>query len=179
MLTGNPCVGGSYQNLTDGDRSVNFTDNTKLKVNCDDVNITNWDVWYRVSGDAGNALASSIVPPPDSCGTETRMYLAGDHPDFGDGVVTKKICVTKSPENPCRNSGEEHIQVINCGSFYLYKLIHMRRCTQTTWAYCTNGQGMYHRFFYGVCYSHLIIENYKPYSKKRERAASEACFLKV
>ena len=115
------------------------------EVNCDDVDITDWDIWYRVSGDAGNALASKTPPPQDSCGTETRLYLADDHPAFGDGEVTQKACASKSPQNACNN--EIYIQVINCGAFYLYKLNNMRQCKTTTWAYCTNGQGMYHRFF--------------------------------
>ena len=114
------------------------------EVNCDDVDITDWDIWYRVSGDAGNALASKTPPPQDSCGTETRLYLADDHPAFGDGEVTQKACASKSPEKACNN--KKDIKVINCGAFYLYKLVHLRPCTSTTWAYCTNGQGMYHRF---------------------------------
>ena len=145
LLPGNPCADGSYQFLTEGDRSVNFTGD--MKTNCDDVDITNWGIWYRVSGNAGNALRSSTVPPLNTCGTETRLYLADDHPHFGDGEVTQKVCVSKSPDKPCNNNnGEKFIQVINCGAFYLYKLVYLRPCKQTTWAYCTNGQGMYHRF---------------------------------
>ena len=120
---------------------MNFTGDTKL--NCDDDEITNWDIWYRVSGNAGNALAASTVPPQDSCGTETRLYIEDDHPDFSEGEVSKRVCVSKTPEIPCRSTKD--IQVINCGAFYLYNLVHLRKCPTTTWAYCTNGQGMYHR----------------------------------
>ena len=146
LLPGNPCADGSYKNLTDGDRSVSFSDDTK--VNCDNDDITEWDIWYRVSGNAGNALASSTVPPDDSCGTETRLYIEDHHPDFGAGEVTQKVCVSKSTTKPC--SRVKSIQVINCGAFYLYKLENLRPCTTTTWAYCTNGQGMYHRLLCGV-----------------------------
>ena len=125
---------------------MSFTDDKK--VNCDDVNITDWDIWYRVSGDAGNALASKIVPPQGSCGTGTQLYLADDHPDFGDGEVTQKVCAFRSPENACNQ--DRDIKVINCGAFYVYKLVNLRKCINVTWAYCTNGQGMYHRFLYGV-----------------------------
>ena len=141
LLPGNPCADGSYQNLTDGDRSVSFIGHMD---NCDDVDITNWDIWYRISGDAGNALASKTSPPRDSCGTETRLYLADDHPAYSDGEVTQKVCASKSPGKACNNNMD--IKVINCGVFYLYKLGTLRQCTTTTWAYCTNGQGMYHRF---------------------------------
>ena len=120
---------------------MSFTDDTR--VNCDDVDITNWDIWYRVSGNAGNALASRTVPPDDSCGTETRLYIEDDHPDYGDGEVTQKVCVSKSTATPCGRV--QHIQVINCGAFYLYKLVYLRQCIKATWAYCTNGQGMYDR----------------------------------
>ena len=151
LLPANPCADDSYQNLTDVDRSVNFTGN--VEANCDNDDITAWDIWYRVSGNAGNALRSSTAPPPDSCGTEARLYLQDDHPHFGDGEVTQKVCVSRSAENSCNdnndNAGNKFIQVINCGAFYLYKLVHLRGCTNSKWAYCTNGQGMYHRFLCG------------------------------
>ena len=145
LLPGNPCANYTYQNLTNGDRAVSFIGHMD---HCDDVDITNWDIWYRVSGDAGNALASKTSPPRDSCGTRTRMYLVDDHPAYGDGEVTQKACASKSPSKACNN--QKYIKVINCGAFYLYKLCTLRQCITTTWAYCTNGQGMYYRFLYVV-----------------------------
>ena len=105
---------------------------------CDGTDIEDWNVWYRVSGGAGNALASKNPPQNDSCGTYPgRLYLKDDHPDFSDGEVDRTVCIT-SKRYTCRK--EINIKVINCGAFYLYRLVKLRDCAYT-WRYCTNGQG--------------------------------------
>jgi len=146
LLSGDPCADNSYRNLTRRERSVNFTGD--MNTNCDGDVLTGWNIWYRVSGNAGNALRSRTAPPADSCGTEARLYLQDDHPHFGDGEVTQKVCVSRTSENSCNNNNDNAaritIQVINCGPFYLYKLDSLRKCSKSKWAYCTNGQGMYH-----------------------------------
>ena len=134
---GNPCTDGNYQRLEEDDRSVTTTSST---IKCDDDEITNWSVWYRVSGDAGNALASKNAPQTNSCGSDVPVYLKDDHPSYSEGEVTRKAC-SATANNQC--FVENDIQVINCGAFYLYNLVRWRPCNsnQKKWRYCTNGQG--------------------------------------
>ena len=112
---------------------------------CDAIDLRDtWDYWYKVSGNAGNALASKNAPAVNTCGALVRVYLKNDHPNISDGVVTKRVCVA-TPANTCLN--EREIQVVNCGAFYLYKLIEIRdSCDPKTWRYCTNGAGVFHTF---------------------------------
>ncbi|KAJ7353830.1 hypothetical protein OS493_032104, partial [Desmophyllum pertusum] len=88
----------------------------------------------------------SLKEPPASgtCGTNLRFYLRDDHPAVSDGEVTQTVCVASdSQNNPCNNS-RRNIQVVNCGAFYLYKLVELRSsCGASrlnTWRYCTNGE---------------------------------------
>ena len=136
LLLGNPCD-GNYQHLDQSDRPESFTSSTDK---CDDDDITDWNIWYRVSGSAGNALASKNPPPIKSCGTEVPVYLKDDHPDFDDGEKTLSVC-TVTQSSSC--FVERNIQVINCGAFYLYNLVRIRPCnpSKKKWRYCTNGQG--------------------------------------
>ena len=136
IASGNPCELDDYKDLNQGDRSVHYKDATDK---CDGEDLKDeWHYWYIVSGNAGNALASNNPPPEGNCGTMARLYLTDSHPSFSDGEVTRTICASKGG-NPCaRNT---NIQVINCGSFYLYKLVKLRGCGSEPWRYCTNGQG--------------------------------------
>lgn len=96
-------------------------------------------------GEAGNALAAIDVPPKDTCGTKVQLYLAENHPTPSDGVVTRKVCAA-SGHNNCKH--RKNIQVINCGVFYLYKLVKFKhKCSPEPWRYCTNGEaGEYWKF---------------------------------
>ncbi len=150
-MLGNPCANGSYQHLDESDRSVSSYGVTNI---CD--TDLDFNIWYRVSGSAGNALASKNRPPHYSCGTTVPVYLKDDHPAFSDGEVTRTAC-SATVANPCNK--EVDIQVINCGAFYLYNLAQLRPCNPATddWRYCTNGQGTYQRFFRKLS---LVINNY-------------------
>jgi len=91
-----------------------------------------------VSGNAGNALASKNAPSQGTCGTMVRLYLEDDHPFFGEGEVTMRVCAA---EGDAACNTYMNIQVINCGAFYLYKLHDLRECLGNPWRYCTNGEG--------------------------------------
>lgn len=130
---GNPCEIDDYKDLNQGDRTEGYKDATDK---CDSEDLKDeWHYWYVVSGNAGNALASKNAPKKGTCGTKDRLYLKDGHPDFHDGEVTKTVCIAQD-NTAC--SSERHIQVINCGAFYLYKLVDLGYCT---WRYCTNGEG--------------------------------------
>ena len=106
---------------------------------CDFDDLANeWHFWYRVSGNAGNALAALDTPSNTACGTHVQVYLAESHPIPSDGQVTRKVC-SRTAQSNCNN--EDNIDVINCGAFYLYKLIVFRsNCSPSNWRYCTNGE---------------------------------------
>ena len=91
-----------------------------------------------MSGNAGNALASKNAPSQGTCGTMVRLYLEDDHPFFGEGEVTMRVCAAEG-DAACKY--DMNIQVINCGAFYLYKLHDLRECSGNPWRYCTNGEG--------------------------------------
>ncbi|KAJ7353819.1 Oncoprotein-induced transcript 3 protein [Desmophyllum pertusum] len=137
---GNPCELDDYKDLNQSGRSVNYTGGTH-KCDYEDLQGT-WDSWYKVSGAAGNALASKN-PLHHTCGTKLRLYLRDDHPAFSDGEVTQTVCVASNTQNNSCNN-QRNIQVVNCGAFYLYKLVELRSgCGATrlyTWRYCTNGE---------------------------------------
>jgi len=135
-FTGNPCEIDDYKDLNSGDRSETYEDATD-KCDAEDLK-DEWHYWYKVSGNAGNALASKNKPPRGSCGTMVRLYLKDDHPSFGDGEVTLRVCAA---EGNAACEYDMNIQVINCGAFYLYKLHNFRECLDNPWRYCTNGEG--------------------------------------
>lgn len=140
-MLGNPCDDGNYRYLNEGDRSKLSTSNPQDK--CDATDLANhWGSWFRVSGAAGNALASKDSPPWGSCATKIRVYLKDDHPAFGDGESTRTIC-TATQNNNCHT--QRTTAVINCGEFYLYKLEKIRECSTHVWRYCTNGVGRSHK----------------------------------
>lgn len=135
LLANNPCQSGNLKDLNEEDRSASYNDATDK---CDFQDLKDeWNFWYKVSGNAGNALAAVKAPRKRRCGTIDRVYLNASHPLPGDGQVTRKVCMATEDGN-CTQAGA--IQVINCGAFYLYKLDEMRRSCSTPWRYCTRGK---------------------------------------
>ncbi|KAJ7359067.1 hypothetical protein OS493_019979 [Desmophyllum pertusum] len=95
-VKGNPCEINDYKYLNESDRSVNHNGATDK---CDAIDLRDtWDYWYKVSGNAGNALASRNAPAVNTCGALVRVYLKNDHPNISDGVVTKRVCVATPSE---------------------------------------------------------------------------------
>lgn len=127
---------GNYKDLNNGDRKVSYISSSDDK--CDKNDLANeWDYWYKVSGNAGNALAAVTVPDEYACGTETQLYLQGNHPNPREGKVTRTIC-SRTKNHACQNVAS--IEVINCGAFYMYKLVEFKNtCNPNGWRYCTNG----------------------------------------
>lgn len=136
LSLGNPCESSNYKDLNEGDRSVNYHDATDK---CDHEDLANeFHFWYKVSGNAGNALAAVDVPQTDRCGTKVRLYLKQNHPTPSEGQVTRQVC-SATKNNDCNQRVD--IDVINCGAFYMYKLHDLRpNCSPNAWRYCTNGE---------------------------------------
>ncbi len=74
--------------------------------------------WYRFIGDAGVQMPES-PPTIHSCGTHAPGWLNGTHPTVFDGLVTRQVCFHWSADT-CNWSAD--IQIVNCGTFYLYNL---------------------------------------------------------
>ena len=60
------------------------------------------------------------------CGTMFPGWLTGGHPGVAEGVVQRKVCFTKSL-GCCGAS--IYINVRNCGSYYVYKLMPLPSCS--------------------------------------------------
>jgi len=99
----------SYSSLTSGDRKTTYVTQT---VRCD----TNLNGWYRFQGAAGTRMATSC-PPTHRCNAHGPGWLNGGHPTVADGNVTRQVCFHWST-SCCWSTTK--IQVINCGSFYIY-----------------------------------------------------------
>ena len=88
--------------------------------------------WYRFGGGAGIKIATSCVPIK-RCGTQATGWMNGVHPAVADGKVIKKVCYHWS-SNCCNWSNE--IEVINCGKYYVYKLISTTPSLKCVLRYC-------------------------------------------
>ena len=66
------------------------------------------------------------------CNTKYFGWLNGNHPSVEDGIITRQVCFSYSS---CSCSYSTYIKVLNCGSFYVYKLkptptCQLRYCTE-------------------------------------------------
>ena len=138
LLADNPCQDSNeIKELSSGDRTIIYDSSTDM---CDltDPEIGNdWSKWYKITGNAGNALRVA-TPPRERCGGQVQAYLIENHPVPSDGVVNRLMCV-QTPTNACDR--QTQIRVVNCGSFYLYKLLRLKINCGVNWRFCTNGKG--------------------------------------
>lgn len=121
----------SYHVLDLADRNVTFNDGDDKVEWCDRTNATFVDSqwqglgWYRLMGAAGTRLP--VTPPNDhSCGTEAPGWMLAEHPTVIDGVVLRTICFSWA-QVTCH--WESPIEVVNCGDFYLYRLLNTKTCS--------------------------------------------------
>ena len=138
LLADNPCQDSNeIKELSSGDRTINYDSSTDM---CDltDPEIGNdWSKWYKITGNAGNALRVA-TPPIERCGGQAQVYLTENHPVPSDGVVNRLMCF-QNPADACNRQNQ--IRVVNCGSFYLYQLQRLRSNCDLNWRFCTNGKG--------------------------------------
>ena len=138
LLGYNPCQDSNeIKELSSGDRTIYYNSSTD-KCDLTDSEIgSDWSKWYKITGNAGNALRVA-TPPRERCGGQAQGYLTKSHPVPSDGVVSRRVCI-QNPSDPCNR--DLQIGVVNCGSFYLYKLQSLRKNCDLNWRYCTNGKG--------------------------------------
>ena len=109
-----------YINLTDADRK--YGPDTTGTPKCDDT----LNGWYRFQGDAGRKMMTTC-PSIKKCGGSFTAWLNDDHPTVAEGSVKKKVCVRKfEPGDCCDNV--DFINVKNCGSYFIYKLVPYFNC---------------------------------------------------
>ena len=138
LLADNPCKDSNeIKELSSADRTINYDSSTD-KCDLTDSEIGgDWSKWYKITGNAGNALRVSI-PPKERCGGHIQGYLIENHPVPSDGVVNRQLCL-QNRTHLC--SRQKQMRVVNCGSFYLYQLQRLRNNCHLNWRYCTNGKG--------------------------------------
>ena len=100
----------NYQSLTSADRKVNYTYHN---ISCDS---GLGPGWFRFQGAAGTRMPTSC-PPSWRCNAHGSGWLNGGHPTVAEGRVTKQVCFHWNSD--CCH-WTTNIQVINCGSFYVY-----------------------------------------------------------
>ena len=72
-------------------------------------------------------------PDINRCNTDASGWLSEPHPSTLEGIVTRKVCYHWSGD--CCNWSNT-IQVLNCGGFYIYKLVPPPACQLR---YCGTG----------------------------------------
>ena len=126
-FSADPCY--HYQSLSDATRKSSYITPQCQEV-CDDQLP---EERYRFVGAAGTKMPTARVPA-FRCGTSWSGWLDGAHPTVEDGNVSRTVCFSD------RYSGckaIKNISVINCGSYFIYKLFrppdcYMRYCA-TDW----------------------------------------------
>ncbi|XP_056333462.1 deleted in malignant brain tumors 1 protein-like [Danio aesculapii] len=122
-----PCY--RYTVLDDPWRATTYNG---LSLNCDTA--VKWFGWYRLF------IYGQSVQMPDRCvdkyrcGTHAPLWLNGQHPKVGDGVVTRNVCGHWS-NNSCHFRSAP-IRVKACpGDYYVYEFVEPPACNL---AYCAD-----------------------------------------
>lgn len=120
-----PCE--NYISLDEPSRSMEY-ESEDLK--CD----SDLSGWYRFVGEGGVKLAETCVPTY-RCNTGAPMWLSGNHPTAGEGIVSRTTCAHWSG-NCCYWNRE--VKVKACpGGYYVYLLQGVPDCDL---GYCTGEQ---------------------------------------
>ena len=108
---------------------------------CDDFSSSNKNNWkgsnfYRIMEPAGTQIREGCVAGDNACGTYGQGYItSGTHPTMVTERSTLTVCFKNGavcPPSTCYKSID--IEVINCGSYYVYDLLSTDACA---YAYCS------------------------------------------
>jgi hypothetical protein len=115
----------SYTWLVNKDRNINYSSGVNTWL-CDRSISSGW---YRFGGDAGTQMSTTCVRGTTysnlKCRTHGVSWLNGTHPSVAEEKVTRQVCFSYG--GTCCWS-PKHIEVINCGFFYIYKLVPVTWC---------------------------------------------------
>ena len=122
--------GGEYKWLNESTRRYNYSSNRY----CD----SSLSGWYRFGGSAGSMMFSGCVRGGMSrCGSYYPGHLTGGHPGVNDGIVERVVCFShRSGYYDFCCYYRRTIKVLNCGTFYVYKLNGVPTCNSR---YCSPG----------------------------------------
>lgn len=81
--------------------------------------------WYRFEGEAGTRMPTECVEV-NRCDTIIPGWLNGGHPTVADGKVVREVCFNTIVFGCCGKS--LNIEVKNCTSYHVYKLISTPGC---------------------------------------------------
>ena len=118
--------GGQYKWLKESNRGYDYT---SYYAQCD----SSLSGWYRFGGTAGTQMFSGCIKDGKQCGTHATGYLTGGHPGVNDGIVERTVCFSYN-KKCCM--WRRTIKVLNCGSFYVYKINGTPGCRLR---YCSTG----------------------------------------
>ncbi|XP_067219921.1 uncharacterized protein [Chanodichthys erythropterus] len=117
-LNYDPC--NNYNTLNNYWRNIlDYGHQYGLNSDYDDTRVS-WDGWYRLYINGLSAQMPEWCVSYLPCGGFSSLWLAGSHPQLGDGVVTRDIYGSHFEE--CRYYRSNPIQVKACpGNYYVYK----------------------------------------------------------
>ncbi|XP_067219929.1 uncharacterized protein [Chanodichthys erythropterus] len=117
-LNYDPC--NNYNTLNNYWRNIlDYGHQYGLNSDYDDTRVS-WDGWYRLYINGLSAKMPEWCVSNLACGGFSSLWLAGSHPQLGDGVVTRDIYGSHFEE--CRYYRSNPIQVKACpGNYYVYK----------------------------------------------------------
>ena len=118
LLFLDPCT--NYTVLSEPDRYIGY-ENVDGNVTSDSGIVNQW---YRFIGLAGTSMSENC-PQTHRCKANAPGWLEGSHPTVEQGEVIRKVCFTW---NGTCCSWSSDIQVLNCGKFYVYKLVPPDSC---------------------------------------------------
>lgn len=113
-----------YTSFSAGDRNASFNDGSGGLQYTDTTGTfdvaPDWSGpgWYRFTAGSG-VVMPEYAPDAYACATDAPGWLAGAHPTVAAGVVARTACFDWVG-TPCAFS--VGIEVVDCGSFYLYNL---------------------------------------------------------
>ncbi|WAQ95342.1 UROM-like protein [Mya arenaria] len=121
--TDDPCLPANHRNITNlGMRYAHNTECSKHAIS----DFRLHETWYYTGHDP------ILTSPPDqlcACGTSLPIWMNGTLPQPSDGIVSREACQKYAGSCDLRL----HIEVKNCGDFYVYKLPPTR---EDNTAYC-------------------------------------------
>jgi hypothetical protein len=98
--------------------------------------------WYRFDAGAYGEAAylPEFAPPSRSCVADAIPYLVGGHPSAADGVVSRQLCFSLQFTQWCGTDvpagWDTSVQVLNCGTYYVYNLPPLICGPNNGYAYC-------------------------------------------
>ncbi|XP_071123915.1 uromodulin-like [Mytilus edulis] len=152
-----PCH--DYKNLDTADDFKRSTGNANNDNLCD--NALEPD-WYRITSKSGEKMPTECVQDGGRCGALRSVWMNGTFPVTGK-VTNVTACTSNYDGDCCLNS--MNIQIKNCSSYLVYKLVAVTSCPQRycfgSEMPCPEGETSANGFSPGCKYEPCLPANYK------------------